>query len=156
VLQEPVEPVDAKNPGGLLARSCTTADYTAEAVVDVGSLAAGALASLSAFGEPGNAVGAGVSNGQVILWRVEKGRRHELAKKEVPKTGQLHLRLSVKEGHLFRFSFSTEGKEWTPLGDSADGDYLPPWDRSIRVALVANGGEARFASFRIEPVSGQR
>jgi hypothetical protein len=35
-----------------------------------------------------------------------------------------------------------------------DGSFLPPWDRGVRVALVAGGARAsaaRFDSLRIEP-----
>ncbi len=35
-----------------------------------------------------------------------------------------------------------------------EGDYLPPWDRAVRVALTAGGApgaSARFDWLRIEP-----
>ena len=59
--------------------------------------------------------------------------------------------MTTRDGRSFRFAISGDGKQWTPVGKGVDGDYLPPWDRSIRVALIANGGEARFGYLRIEP-----
>ena len=40
------------------------------------------------------------------------------------------------------------------VGDEQDGQYLPPWDRGVRVALVAGGAPgaaARYGFLRIEP-----
>ena len=59
--------------------------------------------------------------------------------------------MTAREGHLYRFAFSDDGRAWTDVGEEVDGAYLPPWDRGVRVALVAGGAAARFESLRIEP-----
>jgi len=43
--------------------------------------------------------------------------------------------------------------EWRPIGNEAEGGYLPPWDRGVRVALTIAGpagAEARFDWVRID------
>lgn len=138
--------------GAVLARSCTNGDYVATTVVDSAALSAGGSASLSAFGDSANAVGLAIADDRPLLWRVQKGQRQELARGDALRPGAIHLRLTVSDGHRLQFAIGLDGKEWTSIGDSADGDYLPPWDRNIRVALIANRTEARISEFRIEPL----
>ncbi|KYF79307.1 hypothetical protein BE17_24545, partial [Sorangium cellulosum] len=77
---------------------------------------------------------------------------------ETSAPGGAQLRMSVANGHLFRFAIrAADGAaEWAPLGgivDSEAGSDLPPWDRGVRAALFAigpSGASARFASFRME------
>jgi hypothetical protein len=55
-------------------------------------------------------------------------------------------------GRRFQFAFSTDGREWRELAAEAEGGYLPPWDRAVRVALTVGGGpgaEGRFDWLRI-------
>ncbi|HZQ45703.1 MAG TPA: xylosidase, partial [Verrucomicrobiae bacterium] len=76
---------------------------------------------------------------------------------EVPKTSKLRLRLTATEGFRFHFLASSDGVKWLPIGDDLIGRNLPPWDRSIRVALTVGGAEnagARFDEFRITPAAG--
>ena len=64
--------------------------------------------------------------------------------------------LTASGGNRFQFAVSPDGRDWKAAGDTADGGYLPPWDRSVRVALTVGGvvgAEGRFNSFRITPVS---
>ena len=136
--------------GAVLARSCTSGDYVATAIVDTAALKAGASASLSAFGDPANALGLAIADNRPILWRVQKGQRQELARGDSLRSGATHLRMTATNGHRFQFAVSHDGKEWMSIGESVDGDYLPPWDRSIRIALICNGDEARFASVQID------
>jgi hypothetical protein len=62
--------------------------------------------------------------------------------------------MTAREGHLYRFAASADGRSWQDIGGEVDGAYLPPWDRGVRVALVAGGergATARFDSLRVEP-----
>lgn len=142
--------------GGVLGRYTSAGNYTAEAVLEVASLTAGTAAGLSAFGDPENALGVALHAGKVELWR-RQGNRHEvLTTTDAPLTpaGKLHLRMVAKQGHLFQFSVSPEGTTWVNVGGELNGDYLPPWDRGVRVALTVGGtvgASARFDSLRITP-----
>ena len=65
----------------------------------------------------------------------------------------VYLRLTARGGNRFQFAVSSDGRDWKPVGETAEGGYLPPWDRSVRVALTVGGvvgAEARFDSFRME------
>ena len=64
------------------------------------------------------------------------------------------MRLKATDGYKFQFAASADGTSWTPVGANVTGKNLPPWDRSLRVALTVEGGEtaeARFDLFRLVP-----
>jgi xylan 1,4-beta-xylosidase len=139
----------------VLARSTTTGDYVATTAIDTAALGAKGTAGLSAFGDRANAVGVIAGQGKVVLWRRERGKQAELAEIALPKGEQVHLQLAAVDGHKFRFAASVDGRNWMPIGDDVEGRHLPPWDRSVRVALTAGGAadaQARFDFLRITPV----
>ena len=77
-----------------------------------------------------------------------------MASVEAPRAARLQLRMTAREGHFYRFALSANGRDWTDVGEELDGSYLPPWDRGVRVALVAGGAAgpaARFAYMRVQP-----
>jgi beta-xylosidase len=152
-----------ENPlGAVLARSTNSGNYTAETIVDVSGLTAGMSAGLAAFGDPDNAVWLALGQGKAEVWR----RQFDPEKKQVvsrvvggldaPTTsnGKLHLRMRATGGKTFGFAVSGDGSTWTDVRTSEEGGNLPPWDRGVRVALVAGGvagASARFDSLRITP-----
>jgi hypothetical protein len=119
------------------------------------------MAGLSAYGDAENALGVSVDRGGgLILWRREKNAYTFEAARRGPASLQrrplaaIHLRMQAREGHLYRFAASADGRTWIDLGEEVDGAFLPPWDRGVRVALVAGnarGAAGRFDSLRIEP-----
>jgi xylan 1,4-beta-xylosidase len=79
----------------------------------------------------------------------------------------VHLRMEVRDGRRYQFSFSADGRKWTPVGQKGvgesagppeiDGDYLPPWDRAVRAGLFVMGepgASASFDSFRLGYATG--
>jgi beta-xylosidase len=151
------KPGHAKDgPGAVLARSTTTGDYVAIVEVQLASLKPGTAAGLSAFGDSANALGLAVGDGKLILWRRDKGTQTQLAQADAPKTSNLQLRMTATGGYHFQFAASADGRNWIGVGDDLVGRQLPPWDRSIRVALVVSGGDfpqAGFNSFRLQAAS---
>jgi len=143
--------------GAVAAHFTTVGDYVATTVVETRALKPGALAGLSAFGDNDNALGVGVGrDGRAVLWRREKNEHRTMATVDAPNTSSIHLRMTARGGHRFQFALSGDGKTWTDVGDELRGEYLPPWDRGVRVALTTGGTEGatgRFASLRIEPAS---
>lgn len=138
----------------VLARSTTVGDYEAITLVETTAKTIGALAGLSAFGDVENALGLSVGDGKVFLWRREKNDQRVIETVEAPSGGSLHLRMRAQDGHRYRFSMSSDGRDWKEVGDEIDGSYLPPWDRGVRIALVAGGpkgASGRFGFLRIEP-----
>jgi beta-xylosidase len=140
--------------GAVVARSTTVGDYDATTVIETGRLNAGAMAGLTAYGDAENALGLSVRDGRVVLWRREKKEQRTIATQDAPSVASLHIRMRVREGHRYRFAISRDGRDWQNVGDEVDGQYLPPWDRGVRVALTAGGTRGamgRFGFLRIEP-----
>ncbi|HVG31269.1 MAG TPA: family 43 glycosylhydrolase [Pyrinomonadaceae bacterium] len=143
--------------GAVLARTMTTGDFVATTVVDARALALGGSAGLSAYGDEENALGASLTADRTVrLWRREKNKEQDISSKSDAFTSpRPFLRMTAREGRLFRFSVSDDGRRWTDVGEEVDGSYLPPWDRGVRVALVAGGepagSPARFGWLRISP-----
>ena len=143
----------------VLARTTTTGDYVATTAVNMRGVREAEFAGLSAYGDAENALGISVDNKKVvILWRREKNEYKENILTDfvgtLPRSGLVQLRMTAREGHLYGFAVSDDGRTWTDVGGEVDGSYLPPWDRGVRVALVAGGsrgGGGRFGHFRIEP-----
>lgn len=136
----------------VLARSTITADYTATTVIETSALHDGISEGISAYGDPANYLELSVGNGKLTLSRMEHGKATQPAQSDAPKADKVYLRLIAVGGAEFRFAASTDGKNWTPVGDNLGGKYLPPWDRSIRVALTVDGkegAEGEFDSFHL-------
>ena len=141
--------------GAVVARSTTTGDYEATTIVETRGLTDGAQAGLSVYGDADNAVGISIGSGRVFVWRREKGQHRTPTSMDAPRAASLHLRVRAREGHLFRFAISRDGRDWRDVGDEVEGSYLPPWDRGLRVALVAGGARnatGRFGFLRLDPV----
>ena len=142
--------------GAVFARSTTTGDYVATTVVDRRGLSQRARVGLSAYGDGENGLGVSVDNqGAVYVWRREKNDYKEsFVFSNLSSYSLARLRMTVREGHLYRFAVSGDGRQWQDVGNEMDGSYLPPWDRGVRVALTAGGAPnaaGRFGSLRIEP-----
>jgi xylan 1,4-beta-xylosidase len=141
--------------GAILARSTTTGDYVATTEIDLTSLKPGALAGLAAIGDQENAVGVATgADGSVNVWKKQKNQHETVGTASAPKSTSVWLRLSARDGHLFKFAISSNGRDWTDVGPELNGDYLPPWDRGVRIALTAGktaGAAVRFNSLRIAP-----
>lgn len=142
-------------PIAVLARLTTVGDYEATTVVETASLTGGGGAGISAFGDLENSLGLSFSDGKVILWRREKNEQRVVEAADAPAgAASIHLRMRARDGHRYRFAFSRDGRSWKDVGDELDGAFLPPWDRGVRVALVAGGAPGttgRFGFLRVEP-----
>ncbi len=141
--------------GAVVGRSTTTGNYTAETRLSLAGLSAGTSAGLSAYGNEENAIGVAVRDGRAFVWRRVKGQHAEDAGAPLPAGDAVHLRVTAREGHRFRFALSGDGRTWTDVGGEVGGEHLPPWDLAVRVALTtggAPGATARFVYLRVEPV----
>jgi xylan 1,4-beta-xylosidase len=142
------------NSDSVVAHTTTTGDYVATTQLDLRERSsATAFAGLWAYGDAENSVGVAVTGaGEVGVWRMEKGVPISVLRSDVmPRGASAFLRMTVREGHLYRFAVSGDGRAWKDVGGENDGSFLPPWDRGVRVALVATGGPARFGFLRVEP-----
>lgn len=137
--------------GAVIGRSTTVGNYVASARLNTRAMRARASGGLSAYGDNENALGLSVSNNRLTLWRLEKGALQTVAEANAPNSAALTLRMTAREGHRYRFAYSSDERRWTDIGEELDGSYLPPWDRGVRVALTAGGGPVRFDWLRLGP-----
>jgi xylan 1,4-beta-xylosidase len=146
----------ATNPiGAVVARVATVGDYEATVLVDARGMRQGAVAGLAAYGDGENALGAATDGRNVVLWRREKNEQKVVSTMaDAVKTPLVYLRMTADDGRRYRFAVSEDGNRWRTVGGEMDGEYLPPWDRGVRVALTsggAAGASAKFEWLRIAP-----
>jgi len=141
--------------GAALAVKTTSGNYTATTCLDVTSLNPQARAGLSAYGDRENALGVAVGNSTATVWLRQRNKDTTISTLELPTAPRIYLRMTALDGHRFRFSLSRDEKVWQSVGEmDVEGQYLPPWDRGIRVALTVGGAEdatARFDWLRVQP-----
>jgi beta-xylosidase len=136
----------------VLARHSTRSDYTATTAIDLTSLAPGVQASLCVYGDHDNALGIGVRDGVVVLWKRVRGKHRTTAAAAISDARTLYVRMRVSEGKRFEFFLSRDGRRWQPAHETAKyANFLVPWDRGVRLALAVGGkptGTARSARFK--------
>ncbi|WP_167852074.1 family 43 glycosylhydrolase [Hymenobacter elongatus] len=136
--------------GAMVAQRTFAATYTATTVLDFARLPPGTLAGIGAIGDQANALALLAGTQSLQLWHVKGGVQQCLTKVALPDSPQLWLRLEVWGGQRYRFCYSTNGSSWLPMPTETfaiNGTYLPPWDRGIRVALLAQGNSAYTVAF---------
>lgn len=147
------------------ARPTLSGTYVATATVDAAALTTGAVAGIAAFGNRDNLLAATIGRRrdiavgepqaetlEVAVWQRRNGERRTLATTTIPDGDLIHLRLAATDRTRFDFAVSPDGRTWKTLA-GAEGGYLPPWDLSVRIALLLSGppqSSARFGAFRLE------
>jgi beta-xylosidase len=141
--------------GAILGRPTTVGNYVATTEIAMRSLKPGAFSGLAAIGDRENALGVSIGgDGKVVVWRRQKNQQETVTTSNAPPSASLWLSMTARDGHLFRFALSRDGRKWADVGPELEGDYLPPWDRGLRVALTAGGtagASARFGALSIAP-----
>ncbi|HEX8427826.1 family 43 glycosylhydrolase [Hymenobacter sp.] len=139
--------------GAVLGQSTATADYTATTtLLNPAMLPAGTVAGIAAHGDPENTIALTAGDGKLQLWQLEKGKQKTISETKLPTGTSLTFRLKAEKGNQFRFDYSADnGKTWQAMpaaGAAAiNGTYLPPWDRGVRVGVLARGPVAATATF---------
>jgi beta-xylosidase len=137
----------------IIARSTRSGNYTATARLVESRASDDGMAGLAAYGDAENAIGISRIGSNVVVWIREKGAQRSLASAAIGDGPSLELRIIATRGRRFQFAYSPNGREWHALGEEAEGGYLPPWDRAVRIALAVGGPpavDARFDWLRIE------
>jgi hypothetical protein len=131
-----------------LGHKILTGDFVA--TTKINTRKSGANAALAVIGDEKNMVMASYEKGWVKLVRITDGRLTEIASQEVPGK-KIILQVDVTNGNQLRFYIKSKTGGFKMLGKSIDGSNLPPWDRALRVGLLASGenGSAAFDSFNI-------
>ncbi len=144
----PTSAVASDVAGAVLARGTSTGDYVATTMVDTPGLAYGAVAGLAAYGDAENALGVAYGGGKIIVWKRFRNQHITLEALDIPRGDTLRQRMTARNGHRFQFSISLDGATWRDVGEELEGDYLPPSDRGVRVALTCGGAQGAAARFR--------
>ncbi|MCC2545573.1 family 43 glycosylhydrolase [Hymenobacter sp. BT175] len=137
--------------GSIVAQRTYVATCKAVATVDTTTLASGTFAGLSAVGDPKNALALLAGDGKLQVWHVKDGVSQLLSESELAPCAALTMRLQAWGGTRFRFTYSIDGTAWVPVqldSFAVNGTYLPPWDRGVRIGLLAKGPESGSATFR--------
>lgn len=107
----------------------------------------GSLKGLTMYGDDKNLVVWGVSENKLILKSV-RDNKEEILHESVYTDNELHLQINVEKGCLLSFSYSKNGKTWTPILDTPlDSKYLVRWDRVARLGLIHVGEPHAAAEF---------
>ncbi|TDN39964.1 glycoside hydrolase [Hymenobacter sp. UV11] len=137
--------------GAALGRPTLAATYTATTtLLSPSTLPPGTTAGLAALGDPNNALSLLAGEGKLEVQERRAGKTRTLAEAALPPSAALYLRLQNQDGSHYRFAYSPDGRTWTellPTGQTADGGFLPPWDRGVRVGVVAQGPASATATF---------
>ncbi len=132
-------------PGGAnyVAQKTLSPNYTATA--EINSKKSTASAGISLVGDEKNQVTAYLRNNRIELVQTRQG--------DDPRD----CRHMVANGKDISFFVGKNRKALTPLNAKPiDGTFLPPWDRALRVALIAKAGTAgtaMFDSFEMEELA---
>lgn len=138
--------------GAELGRPTLAATYSATTtLLAPANLPVGTTAGIAALGDPANSLRLVAGDGKLQLVERRDNKLRTLAETPLPATSALHLRVQDEGGSHYAFAYSADGRSWTALGSAADGQFLPPWDRGVRVGLVAQGttGTASFSRFEV-------
>ncbi len=137
--------------GAALGRPTLAANYAATTILlNPNALPPGTTAGLAALGDPNNALSVLAGEGKLQVQERRDGKIRTLAEAALPPTAALHLRVQDQGGSHYRFASSPDGRTWTellPASETADGQFLPPWDRGVRVGVVAQGPASATATF---------
>ena len=141
--------------GAALGRPTLAANYAATTILlNASALPTGTTAGLAALGDPNNALSLLAGDGKLQVQERRAGKNRTLAEAALPAAATLHLRVQDQGGSHYRFAYSPDGRTWTellPAGETADGQFLPPWDRGVRVGVVAQGpATATFERFELD------
>ena len=145
--------------GSIVAQRTFTATYKVSTAVELNSLEPATFAGLSAIGDPDNALALVVGDGTLQVWSVKKGKHESITKIDLPAGKTLNLRLESWGGQRFRFTYNVDGNSWQPVvldSFALNGTYLPPWDRGIRVGLLAQGPATSTVAFNQFTIRNQR
>jgi len=137
--------------GGVLAIKTTSGAYDAETVLRRDHWVPGSVAGLSAFGDQENALGLSIDGEHLQLWRRAQKKHEIIVTQDLPIGDRLFIKLTARDGHKMTFAISPDGQNWKQVAPETplEGDYLPPWDRGIRVALTVGGTNTAAATFEL-------
>jgi beta-xylosidase len=135
------------DPSGLfLGQKIFSADYQADVIIHPAQ--SKAAAGIALVGDEKNLVALTLKDKTLTLWRLQQNKETVIREQVVEANENFHLRAVVKNGKDVEFFYSLDGVNFNPFTERPlDAAYLPPWDRAVRVAIVAKGAPSTKATF---------
>lgn len=131
----------------VLAQPARSPAFVAETTVEIPT---DGVAGLAAFGNDANNLALLVRPGSARLILRQRSEDQEVASRPLGAEKTIKLRITSADGVHFRFGFATATGDWTEISGGVDADFLPQWDRTVRVGLYATRA-ARFDYFSLKP-----
>jgi xylan 1,4-beta-xylosidase len=132
--------------GAFIAHKTFTPNYSAQ--ITLLPLQTTAQAGLGLIGDDNNLIAVYVVGTRIELMKLKDKKLTKWGEKEWSGKGNLILKMDVMYGKLLSFSFSSDGKNFQTVNEkSIDGEYLPPWDRAVRIGVFSKGAPSKKAVF---------
>ncbi|HEX8267496.1 MAG TPA: family 43 glycosylhydrolase [Pyrinomonadaceae bacterium] len=126
----------------VVATRAVSGDYTVTTLIKSAQMSSEEIVGLSAYSWRGNAVGIGFGSEKVSVWRRENNKQEIAASADVGQTEYIYLRMTAKDGELYRFAYSLNGTDWTEFSNTVAGAHV----EGARIALT-HVGKAQTARF---------
>lgn len=132
--------------GNFLAQKTITGNYTS--TVKVEAKKSTAVPGLAIIGDEKNLIAVLYKTKLIQVLQLKDGKETEIARMGCNPGEKFYLRAVVRKATQITFQFSTDGRFYKQVNAKpVDGSYLPPWDRAVRVGLIAEGKEGSEAVF---------
>lgn len=132
--------------GSYVGTKTTSGSYTATAKIKLNRSTA--APGIGIIGDENNTVNAIYKDGAIRVLQLKEGKETEIYKQELAPAKNLYLQVRVSNGKDISFLYSTNGNTFVPLNTApVDGGYLPPWDRALRVGIIAKGAASQTVIF---------
>lgn len=141
--------------GAVLGRKTYATNY--EILVEIDRQKSDAAAGVALIGDEKNMIAALLKGNAVQLVQVKEGKTTILSTHAVKMAKLGHIQMQVRNGKDVIFSYGHRENNLTVLNTKpVDGKFLPPWDRALRVGLVAKGTAKQkgvFEEFEVKHLS---
>lgn len=123
--------------GAYIGQRIYATDYEAETVISKSSTSE---AGLALIGDDDNIIYASFKDKKLKVVKVEAGRETAVKEIRMKPAENIHLKIRVSNNTDIRFYWSGDGMKFKAINDLAvDGNFLPPWDRAVRVGIISKG-----------------
>lgn len=129
-----------------IGQSVLAKNYEANVTVQKNSTS---HAGLALIGDDKNIVYATVYKNSIRLVQLKKDKAEIIASISMRKHSQVVLKVMVENNTQATFMYSIDEVQFKKINDQpVDIAYLPPWDRAVRVGLIAEGNAGQAGFFR--------
>lgn len=136
--------------GAFMGQKILTGDF--RAMTTITKKKTKAAAGIAAIGDDKNILSAVYANDSVKLVKLKDDSLATLAAIPVTVKDSINFKMNATGGRYYTFSYSVDGGDYKVLNNQPlDAIFLPPWDRAVRVGVIARGKNknAFFDSFEM-------